>query len=998
MRSITKCRTTVLAVLAALPAPAVAAPAVVPQARSTTDVRAWVVGETGFESTRFVKALRIDGLDAATIAERLAAIPSGRRVAYSESLLAGLVGDSGDRIVVSGRITDHPSPWIDTASLRTRLEVEQVAKELAARGLSIDAVLLGGTNPLYAEKIDTPDDLIWMAIRNDLRFESIPSSELTLAGAMSPSNPQWRAWNEFADVTIAKAIAESVASPLRELGAPVDVAAPISDGIARRELDAMPMAIRMHGVFGDAGAGGATTAFEVLSNELELAVKASSAGRTLQPWIRPYTHAGTRDARSALAGTLLWDELVRHAMLLGSGRVVYMEDRALELAAADAARFDSVIDGVAEQFVELPMNASSEASFRRGEGWVAVGIPSVSGGTLWRISFSPGIGGVDVEIDGGGLRVERRRGESGAWLRTEADSRIEFFDRAFARSDVNTGGGLLAEPISKQPSRIDPLLSGGASGDAFGGSGLGDLNGDGVVDGADLAIQLSGGADSPWGGMADLNGDGVVDGADMSIALSGGPDSPWSGSGWNDLNGDGLVDGADLALKLGGAPPDANWNGAGWNDLDGNGVNDGADLAIELAGRIKVRGADVAGRPRLIEGGVSVAEDSADDGAGSGGSNDGTSQTGGTPPTVDPTTPVTPPAPGGGEGQPGESRPNLPIPVLLSDSLLETTGTSLYVAPGITEEILASGGMPVRVVYQMVDPTASQGLASAEHVAAWVESEWGSNPTGWFVLDYEVPHMTNLAKGLQNPQDPAYLQTRDSLVAAIRELKVRFPNARWSYYGMPSLPSWFAVNGANHTHVSIPISALEPILEQRRNNYQAVIDECDFVCPTIYDRHDERNSPTPAAAAQSVNNTRLRNERLIALSKSLVANSDRPDRPVLPFVNLWYAPGGIGEDYRMIPRDQVRSKQIEPAVAAGAESIVVWTAAGFYARLATLPDQPSNQEQQQVRAAFASDLLDGAPSSWQDMAVRQEIVNDFANEIRALLETIVEVRAAASPE
>ncbi len=458
MRSITKCRTTVLAVLAALPVPAVAAPAAVPQARSTTDVRAWVVGETGFESTRFVKALRIDGLDAATIAERLAAIPSGRRVAYSESLLAGLVGDSGDRIVVSGRITDHPSPWIDSASLRTRLEVEQVAKELAARGLSIDAVLLGGTNPLYAEKIDTPDDLIWMAIRNDLRFESIPSSELTLAGAMSPSNPQWRAWNEFADVTIAKAIAESVTSPLRELGAPVDVAAPISDGIARRELDAMPMAIRMHGVFGDAGAGGATTAFEVLSNELELAVKASSGGRALQPWIRPYSHAGTRDARSALAGTLLWDELVRHAMLLGSGRVVYVEDRALDLATADAARLASVIEGMAEEFAESPRNFSSDASLRRGEGWVAVGIPTASGGTLWRISFSPGIGGVDVEIDGGGLRVERRRGESGAWLRTEADSRIEFFDRAFARSDVNTGGGLLAEPISKQPSRLDPLL------------------------------------------------------------------------------------------------------------------------------------------------------------------------------------------------------------------------------------------------------------------------------------------------------------------------------------------------------------------------------------------------------------------------------------------------------------------------------------------------------------------------------------------------------------
>ena len=356
--------------------------------------------------------------------------------------------------------------------------------------------------------------------------------------------------------------------------------------------------------------------------------------------------------------------------------------------------------------------------------------------------------------------------------------------------------------------------------------------------------------------------------------------------------------------------------------------------------------------------------------------------------------PVTPPA--GDVGSPGESRPNLPIPVLLSDSLLETVGTSLYVSPGTTEEILAAGGVPARVVYQMIDPTASQGLASAEHIATWVESQWGSDPSGWFILDYEVPHFSNLSKGLQNPEDPSFIQTRDSLVAALRDLKVRFPNARWSIYGMPSLPSWFAVNGSNHTHVSIPMDQLEPILEQRRNVYQAIIDECDFLCPTIYDRHDERNSPTPAAAAQSQQNTKLRNERVVALCKQMVGNSARPDRPVLPFVNLWYAPGGIGEDFRLIPRDQIRAKQLEPAIAAGADSIVVWTAAGFYARLATLPDEPSNQEQQQVRAAFAADLLEGPPSSWQSLQIRQEIVDDYALEIRALLDSIVEVRAAAS--
>jgi pseudouridine synthase len=46
---------------------------------------------------------------------------------------------------------------------------------------------------------------------------------------------------------------------------------------------------------------------------------------------------------------------------------------------------------------------------------------------------------------------------------------------------------------------------------------VGDLNGDGRVDGADLGLLLSG-----WGqpGLTDLNGDGTTDGADLGVLLS----------------------------------------------------------------------------------------------------------------------------------------------------------------------------------------------------------------------------------------------------------------------------------------------------------------------------------------------------------------------------------------------------------------------------------------------------------------------------------------------
>jgi len=51
------------------------------------------------------------------------------------------------------------------------------------------------------------------------------------------------------------------------------------------------------------------------------------------------------------------------------------------------------------------------------------------------------------------------------------------------------------------------------------GSASADLNGDGVVDGADLGLLL--GAWGSSGGPADLNGDGVVDGADLGVLLGG---------------------------------------------------------------------------------------------------------------------------------------------------------------------------------------------------------------------------------------------------------------------------------------------------------------------------------------------------------------------------------------------------------------------------------------------------------------------------------------------
>jgi hypothetical protein len=106
------------------------------------------------------------------------------------------------------------------------------------------------------------------------------------------------------------------------------------------------------------------------------------------------------------------------------------------------------------------------------------------------------------------------RSSTGAWQSVDAG--------ALAGQDV---GDVLR--ISRSRSNYDPRVQESSLWDNIPGDELeelgqiipdcvGDLNGDGAVDGGDLGVLLSG-----WGGTgaADLNGDGVVDGADLGVLL-----------------------------------------------------------------------------------------------------------------------------------------------------------------------------------------------------------------------------------------------------------------------------------------------------------------------------------------------------------------------------------------------------------------------------------------------------------------------------------------------
>jgi Ca2+-binding EF-hand superfamily protein len=111
---------------------------------------------------------------------------------------------------------------------------------------------------------------------------------------------------------------------------------------------------------------------------------------------------------------------------------------------------------------------------------------------------------------------------------------------------------------------------------------IGDVNRDGVIDQADIAlIQASFGSHAEvgnWNPDADINGDGVVNQTDLSIAQSNFGKTFHS---LGDVNGDGVIDQTDLALiqaAFGSHPGSANWNPA--CDLNGDGKVDIRDVAV----------------------------------------------------------------------------------------------------------------------------------------------------------------------------------------------------------------------------------------------------------------------------------------------------------------------------------------------------------------------------------------------------------------------------------
>ncbi len=286
----------------------------------------------------------------------------------------------------------------------------------------------------------------------------------------------------------------------------------------------------------------------------------------------------------------------------------------------------------------------------------------------------------------------------------------------------------------------------------------------------------------------------------------------------------------------------------------------------------------------------------------------------------------------------------------------------------------------------------STGIIDAEAVLRDVGVRTSLRPPPWAMLDFETPFFENLRKPAGSPERRSAVQTMKEALAAAKR---RYPQTKWSFYGLPNLPFWVDGQGWTALDASRRDSEIAAAVEACRE----VLADADWVSVSVYDYYDPKLvvpgrtdslRGTPRAAID--NGIAWRRAQMTA-AKGVAAG-----RPVIPLVCPFWAPGGIAPACRLIPPDDFIDRQVAPCLEGGADGIALWT--GYAYRI----DQVQSRDPEPARAergfgraewrnALTADLLDGAvPPDWSDGELRRTLVRKCSS---VVLDRLARMRRAA---
>lgn len=276
------------------------------------------------------------------------------------------------------------------------------------------------------------------------------------------------------------------------------------------------------------------------------------------------------------------------------------------------------------------------------------------------------------------------------------------------------------------------------------------------------------------------------------------------------------------------------------------------------------------------------------------------------------------------------------------------------------------------------DPSiAHSGIIDPQRVIEQVERLIASGRgSSWGVLDFEDPFDALWEAG---DSDPRYRPALASMVATIRALKARYPNIRWTYYGIPRVKYWFADGEwalvSPEVRAERYARAVAPVAD--------VMAELDFVMPGVYDVY-ERSMGMPTTRTPRIEAEawwrRAHVEAILAFYEA--RGVDAP--PIIPMVCPWFQAGGFATALRPVPQQEFIDEQVRPLVEAGASGIGIWGGMRYALYVSRWPGgHPSASFlalREGIRSAFARDYLAGrslGSVDWTDPAVQQQLAESL---------------------
>jgi hypothetical protein len=163
--------------------------------------------------------------------------------------------------------------------------------------------------------------------------------------------------------------------------------------------------------------------------------------------------------------------------------------------------------------------------------------------------------------------------------------------------------------------------------------------------------------------------------------------------------------------------------------------------------------------------------------------------------------------------------------------------------------------------------------------------------------------------------------------------------------------------------------------------YKELVAELDWLNPCVYDRYDATKHPANEQVALAKREKLFRN-KMVELSDRLRDAVGKPDMPIIPGVSLIYEGGGTGAVWQPLATEEFLHDQIEPALAAGADGVFMWSSLDYQTWLVGLSWVPTPGEapRANARELLTKLFFDGtAPASWTTPEAKVETRRRVSN-------------------